>query len=431
MRVVSLLLVLCFIVLPVSAAGVINPSVESESYWCRWYYTGWICDIFGGGSSVSVTNNYPVANDGTLINIYNVTSTFLNNTADIINIYEGEGMNQTPNMTAGPQGPQGPQGINGTPGEKGDKGDDGITPDTSQFPFLNGSRVLTGIWDFGGYNLSNLLDPTQPQDAATKKYVDDNAGSNYNASYWTGTNYNASYWTGTNYNSSYWVGSNYNSSYLTSTFNATYDAKNNYNASYWTGTNYNASYLTSTYNSTYDAKTNYNSSYANITQYAYLTLLAGSVMYPTTNPPSDFNQMETSGQKNNFIYANITNVLTQNVQWIVDMPQDWNSANTIIAQFLWTVQSGSGNLNWTLSGVRIENDVALDTAVPLITYKVDTVITANDLHVSDATAATVVTGTGNLIVFKVGRSTSSDTLGAVPAQLMGVRLKYVKLIGAA
>jgi hypothetical protein len=268
------------------------------------------------------------------------------------------------------------------------------------------------------------------------------AKTNYNASYWTGTNYNATYDGQSNYNASYWTGTNYNASYLTSSYNATYDAKTNYNASYWTGSNYNASYLTSTFNATYDAKTNYNASYltstynvtydnkANLTQHAYLTLMAGSAMYPTTNPPSDFNQMETGTNKNNVIYANITNSATQNVQWIVDMPADWDGGN-IIVQFLWTVQSGSGDLNWTLSGLRIDNDGAIDTALPLITYKVDTVLAANDLHVSDATAATAVTGSGNLIIFKVGRSTTSDTLAAVPAQLMGVRLKYAKTIGAA
>jgi len=315
-------------------------------------------------------------------------------------------------------------------------------------------------------------------------------GTNYNSSYWTGTNYNSSYWTGTNYNASYWTGTNYNASYLTSSFNATYDAKSNYNASYWTGTNYNASYLTSTYNSTYDAKTNYNASYitstfnatydakpdstfnatydsfsnynasyitstynatydakpsstynatydaktnynasyANITQYSYITLMSGSSMIPTTNPPTDFNQQETGTNKNNFIYANITT--GKNVQWIVDMPADWNGGN-IIANFLWTVQSGSGDANWTLDGYRFDNDVALDTALPSIAYKVDTVITAGDLHVSDATTAAAVTGTGNMVIFKVGRSATSDTLSTTPAQLIGVRLKYIKVIGAA
>jgi len=137
------------------AAPVINPSVESESYWCRIWITGWICDMTGGGDggAVSITNNYPVANDGTLINIYNVTSTFLNNTADIINIYAG-GMNQTPNMTAGPRGIQGIQGIPGlnnmTPGYTPIfgvdyfNGSDGYTP-IFGVDYFNGTSTTVAI----------------------------------------------------------------------------------------------------------------------------------------------------------------------------------------------------------------------------------------------------------------------------------------------
>ena len=321
----------------------------------------------------------------------------------------------------------------------------------------DGDVVMHGQLSMSSELIRNVSDPLDAQDVATKIYVDNNAGSNYNASYITSTfnatydakpdsTYNATYDAKNNYNASYWTGTNYNASYLTSSFNATYDAKSNYNASYWTGTNYNASYLTSTYNSTYDAKTNYNASYitstynstydaktnynasyANVTQYSYLTLMSGSSMIPTTNPPTDFNQQETATNKNNFIYANITT--GKNVQWIVDMPADWNGGN-IIANFLWSVQSGSGDANWTLDGYRFGNGVALDTALPSIAYKVDTVITAGDLHVSDATTAAAVTGSGNMVIFKVGRSATSDTLSTTPAQLLGVRIKYIKVIGA-
>ena len=48
MRALTLFLVLCFLVLPVSAAGVINPSTENQPFWCQFYYTKWIC---AGGST--------------------------------------------------------------------------------------------------------------------------------------------------------------------------------------------------------------------------------------------------------------------------------------------------------------------------------------------------------------------------------------------
>ena len=70
-----------------------------------------------------------------------------------------------------------------------------------QYILTAGTRAFTGKQSLGGFNLTDLLDPVAPQDAATKSYVD--AIPIYNASYWTGTNYNASY--------------------ITSTYNATYD----------------------------------------------------------------------------------------------------------------------------------------------------------------------------------------------------------------
>ena len=60
-----------------------------------------------------------------------------------------------------------------------------------QYILTAGTRAFTGKQSLGGFNLTDLLNPVAPQDAATKSYVD--AIPIYNASYWTGTNYNATY----------------------------------------------------------------------------------------------------------------------------------------------------------------------------------------------------------------------------------------------
>jgi hypothetical protein len=59
-----------------------------------------------------------------------------------------------------------------------------------QYILTAGTRAFTGMQSMGGFNLTDLLDPVAPQDAATKSYVD--AIPIYNASYITST-YNATY----------------------------------------------------------------------------------------------------------------------------------------------------------------------------------------------------------------------------------------------
>lgn len=172
MRFAVLLFVFLFLSVPFANAIEINPSVESQPIYCRLSFTSWICDLgIGGGGGIGAQGPQGLPGTGNTTIYYNSTNenftatsnsttfwyltvgnnfTSFSNFTTFINITQSE-MNQTPNMTAGPQGPQGMQGIqgiqgvngtpglqgvNGTPGEqgpqgiqgeKGDKGDKGDT----------------------------------------------------------------------------------------------------------------------------------------------------------------------------------------------------------------------------------------------------------------------------------------------------------------
>jgi hypothetical protein len=52
----------------------------------------------------------------------------------------------------------------------------GLTDDDhAQYLLVAGTRVMTGALDMGTQKINNVVDPAADQDAATKKYVDDNS----------------------------------------------------------------------------------------------------------------------------------------------------------------------------------------------------------------------------------------------------------------
>lgn len=110
------------------------------------------------------------------------------------------------------------------------------------------------------------------------------------------------------------------------------------------------------------------------------------------------------------------------------MPSDYNGG-TVTAVFYWTATTGTGVVNWAIQGRAYGDDDALDqaqgTAVPVS----DTLITANDVHISAATAAITLAGTpaaSEFVQFRVYRDTgATDTLTG-DARLLGVRITFTR-----
>jgi hypothetical protein len=212
-RIIAGLFIFLILAGPAAAAPNINPSVESEPMICRFYYTGWICDIFDGGSSSIAGPQGPqgIQGDpgpGNITNYYDLIGDVYS-WSEVTNFFSQ--MNQTPNMTAGPEGPTGPQGVPGeanmTAGPQGEQGIQGIQgeqgptgaanmtagpegptgpqgiqgepgaanmtagpqgppgPMDNNVAFINGTRSFTGVLNMGGNRIANIGSPTTAGDA--------------------------------------------------------------------------------------------------------------------------------------------------------------------------------------------------------------------------------------------------------------------------
>ena len=113
--------------------------------------------------------------------------------------------------------------------------------------------------------------------------------------------------------------------------------------------------------------------------------------------------------------------------WGVVMPDNWN-AGTLVAKFYWTAASGSGGVVWGIKARCHRDDDAMDAAYGTEVETADTLLAANDMHITPASSAVTVGGTpaaGAFVQIKVTRKTAhaSDTLG-VDARLIAVKIEY-------
>lgn len=158
---------------------------------------------------------------------------------------------------------------------------------------------------------------------------------------------------------------------------------------------------------------------------AYYVPAAG--MFAATTSGAASGQYESTTNKNNFKVFDFDAASDEFVHFTLPSPLYWD-AGTVTAKFFWTAASGSGNVIWGIQGVGTANDDTLDVAYGTAQTVTDTLLSANDQHVTSATSAMTIAGSpvaGEWLDFRLYRDANAggDTL-AVDARLLGVRIEF-------
>lgn len=111
-------------------------------------------------------------------------------------------------------------------------------------------------------------------------------------------------------------------------------------------------------------------------------------------------------------------------QFQIVLPRKYNGGSITFVPY-WTAQSGSGTVQFGLSGGAYSNDDALTVAFGTAQTSDDTLITTNDLHAGAESSGVTIAGTpadADFIGMQISRNPASDTLTA-DALLLGVSIR--------
>lgn len=150
---------------------------------------------------------------------------------------------------------------------------------------------------------------------------------------------------------------------------------------------------------------------------------AGAMVSRTTNGAASGTTESTTNDVMNKTF-DFDTTTSEGVQFTVAFPKGWDEGTVTFIPY-WTAASGSGTAIFTLAGVALSNDDAIDTAFGTSQSSTDTLIAALDIHVGPESSAITIAGTpaeGDIVYFQVTRDIS-DTLG-VDAKLIGIKLIY-------
>lgn len=158
---------------------------------------------------------------------------------------------------------------------------------------------------------------------------------------------------------------------------------------------------------------------------------AASLKGTTTAGAGDASQLPQSRELAtnlvNIDYIAFDQTTEENAFFQYSIPRGWNEG-TITFRVKWTAQSGSGTVVFGLKALALSNDDAIDAAWGAEVTVTDTLITANDVHISPESGALTIGGTpaeADIVFFNLARKTADDTLSA-DAQLLEVIATFTR-----
>jgi hypothetical protein len=153
--------------------------------------------------------------------------------------------------------------------------------------------------------------------------------------------------------------------------------------------------------------------------------IPASAMWPrVTNGCSVLTQTEMTTSLFNIQTLDFDQTTQEFAQFQITLPRKYDNG-TITAVVYWTAASGSGDVQWGISGGAYSNDDALTVALGTAQTVDDTLIATNDLHVTAATSAITIAGTpadADFLAIQISRNPASDTLSG-DAKLLGVSIR--------
>ena len=150
---------------------------------------------------------------------------------------------------------------------------------------------------------------------------------------------------------------------------------------------------------------------------------AGAWGTVTTNG-AEFAELELATNDIMLQTFNFDTTTSEKIQFWWHPASNWN-AGTVTFQTYWTAASGSGTFIATLAGHSLADSDAIDSAIGgTSATTTDTLITANDVHISPISSAVTINGAtkNEPVLLQLSRDIS-DTLG-VDAKLIGVKIIY-------